>query len=131
MSTRQRVTSRDNEDDCRAGVVTEVRNDEGGGGGEKWAGWREGKGVDCAGLGVQADAGVGEEEGQVSGSSFWNSQCSLFPPHLGTGCLLLLTGRFPPFHPNSSARRPRITSPRGSPIAVSVQQEGGGTLLLE
>lgn len=57
MSTRQRVTSRDNEDDCRAGVVTEVRNDEGGGGGEKWAGWREGKGVDCAGLGVQADAG--------------------------------------------------------------------------
>lgn len=41
MSRQQRVVSRENENDCKAGVVTEVRNHEGGGDAEKWAGWRE------------------------------------------------------------------------------------------
>lgn len=55
-----------------AGVVTEVRNDEGGGGGEKWAAWREGEDVECAGPGVQVDVG-GKETGQVSCPGFWNT----------------------------------------------------------
>lgn len=67
------MLSRGNENDCTAGVVTGVRNDEGGGGGEKWAGWREGEEAECAGLGVQVDVG-GKEAGQVPCPGFWNAQ---------------------------------------------------------